>query len=66
MNEIEIIQCPATSVLSFDELDKRAFTTERRALKFIEEFCLDCPNMVKCGEQRPADAVGTWGGEFYA
>jgi len=66
MNKIEIINCPATSVLSFDELDKQAFTTERRANKFIEAFCLDCPNMVKCGEQRPTDAVGTWGGEFYA
>jgi hypothetical protein len=65
MNNIEIIECPATSSLTFVELDKAAFTSRARAERFIDTYCVECPNMVKCGEQRPADAPGTWGGVFY-
>jgi hypothetical protein len=62
----KMITCHATSVLSLADLDKAAFTTAKRAGRFIDEFCLECPVMVECGEARPAEGIGTWGGEFYA
>lgn len=66
----EPITCHAVEALGFEEFDKRAFTSAKRAESFIEEFCSKCPVLIECGQAvldiEPADRFGTWGGEFYA
>lgn len=77
MNTAEVIECPAVAALGYEEFDKQAMTTERRGLKFADEWCLECPNMVACGERweqisstavnmdgEPVKIGGVWGGVF--